>query len=346
MLNRIFARGAPLPDCVQIEVTSHCNSRCIYCPRTVYQEQWVERHLPLDVYRKILSDLNGGQFIHLQGWGEPFLHPDFYTMIELAKKGGYRIGTTSNGTLLDENSIQRLIDSELDILALSLAGIDEGNDRIRKGTSVQRIFRAIDAINRRKNQTGSEWPRIHIAYLLFPHDIVRLNKIVMTFRRLGAQQLVLNSLSFAPAREFDSETRLVSDRKTCRALKKTLFYQMEISMVEGLEVCYNIASPAKSKKTCSENVQTTLFVGSNGDISPCVFTQLPLREEPEYYFHGQPVPFNRMLFGNVKREPLEQVWSDRGYRDFRTSFKKKRLSGNCRTCYKRYVESYSPMNML
>ena len=91
----------PRLDWIQVEVTSYCNAACVYCPHTVYQGHWASRHLPLTTFAKLLPALARARLVYLQGWGEPLLHPDFFNMVALAKQAGCRVGTTTNGMLLD-----------------------------------------------------------------------------------------------------------------------------------------------------------------------------------------------------------------------------------------------------
>jgi len=42
----------------------------------------------------------------------------------MAKKTGCRVGTTTNGMLLGPDQIDLLVDSEIDFIAFSLAGLD------------------------------------------------------------------------------------------------------------------------------------------------------------------------------------------------------------------------------
>ncbi len=132
---------SPTFDWIQVEITTYCNAACIYCPRTVYKNSWVNRHLPLELFMKIKPAFSKTKHLHLQGWGEPFLNRDFFKMASIAKKEGLRVGTTTNGMLLDQERATRLIDTGIDIIAFSLAGTNEqSNDRIRKGTRFLKVI--------------------------------------------------------------------------------------------------------------------------------------------------------------------------------------------------------------
>ena len=128
-------------DWIQVEVTSRCNAECIYCPRTVYGKTWDNRSLPLELFERLIPAFGKTGLVHLQGWGEPLLHPALPDMVAAAKAAGVRVGTTTNGMLLDTVRARALVNAGLDIMAFSLAGTSAAyNDRIRGGTRLDAVL--------------------------------------------------------------------------------------------------------------------------------------------------------------------------------------------------------------
>ncbi len=76
-----------------MEITSHCNASCNYCPCTVYRDLWPKNHMSIEVFNKIPPAFKNAQIVYLQGWREPFLHPNIFEMIDVAKKPGSTVGT-------------------------------------------------------------------------------------------------------------------------------------------------------------------------------------------------------------------------------------------------------------
>ena len=153
--HRLFA---PKFDWLQVAVTSHCNASCAYCPHTVYRRHWQNRHLLPATFRCLLPDLKKVKLVYLQGWGEPFLNPDFFTFVSLAKQAGCQVGTTTNATLLTKDTIAQIVASGIDMVAFSLAGIGETNDIWRRGTSYRQVLEAIQALQECKRVSGNGHP--------------------------------------------------------------------------------------------------------------------------------------------------------------------------------------------
>jgi len=148
----------PRWDWIQVEVTTCCNASCWYCPRTVYQDRWPNRHLSLETFKRLLPAFSQTGLVYLQGWGEPLLNTDFFTMTALAKTAGCRVGTTTNGMLLDIPKMEQLVGLGVEVVALSLAGTDEKNDGFRQGTSLDKVLEVLESFRKVKERHGSARP--------------------------------------------------------------------------------------------------------------------------------------------------------------------------------------------
>lgn len=187
-------------DWMQVEVTSLCNAACSYCPRTVYRDRWINRSLSLDAFKKLEPLFDRSNLIYLQGWGEPFLCPHLFDMIRIAKKYT-KVGMTTNGSLLDDSAVKEVIKEGVDLIAISLAGTDERNDHIRKGTSIHKVLDLVDCFNKRKTEIGSMLPLVNIAYMYMGSDISELYSLIDLMKGRGVNQIVVSTLDFAASAE-------------------------------------------------------------------------------------------------------------------------------------------------
>lgn len=326
--------NAPTLKWIQIEVSSFCNAECIYCPRTVLKKSWDNRHFPMDLYKKLLPVFPKTGLIFLQGWGEPFLNPDLFEMIFLAKKAGCRVGTTTNGTLLDNDTIRRLIASELDILCISMAGTDrETNDQIRKGTSLDALLETLKKIKTIKKTNNSRYPAIHVAYLLMKSGLNDVNQLPEILQRTGVSEVVISTLDFIPDPALAAEAIRPSAAKEYDSLCHQLERVKKRGADEGIRIHYQIVNPAAHYLTCTENILKTAFISSDGGVSPCVFTNLPLKPDT----HPAPMfveKYHRIVFGNIADDPVPQIWRRKTYSKFRKSFLQANPPAICTTCPK------------
>jgi MoaA/NifB/PqqE/SkfB family radical SAM enzyme len=320
-------------DWIQVEVTSHCNALCVYCPRTVFKESWQDQHLSLETFKKLEPVLSRTELVHLQGWGEPFLNPEFFEIVAFANRAGCKVGTTTNAMLLNEETIRKVIESGLDILAFSLAGTTESNDVIRRGTSLKKVLKAIEILRKEKERKGIMTPEIHVAYMLFRSGIRELGALPALLEGLGVSQVVVSTLDFVPTEELRNEAVIPATQKEYEKIRSALDRLVEAGREKGLNVHYHLVSPEKRREVCTENIQKALCVSSDGAVTPCVYTNL--RVSGTYYdLKGKRVSYERMVFGNIHEKDVKDIWKENSYSAFRRSFCKKELAPTCQKCPK------------
>ena len=126
------------PMMIVISFVYVCNANCPNCPynnssiRKTYNDAMVMSN---EIFRRIAEE--AGKYrslLRLSGGGEPMLHPDAIELILYAKKKGCRIGLITNGSRFTQNSLQRLIQSEIDAIEFSVdAGDVDSYSRARPG---------------------------------------------------------------------------------------------------------------------------------------------------------------------------------------------------------------------
>jgi MoaA/NifB/PqqE/SkfB family radical SAM enzyme len=316
-----------------VEVTTRCNAACVYCPRTAYRDAWHDRSLSPAAFRRLLPALKKTRLVHLQGWGEPFLHPDFFTLTALAKEAGCRVSTTTNGMLLNEDKLRQVVASNLDLIAFSLTGLAEHNDRARPSTSFRQVLAAIQTLNRLKAAAGRATPEIHLAYLLLKSGLPDLEKLPQLLEGLGVQQAVISTLDFVPTRELAGESFPAGDPAAQEELQARLAVMAAAADRVGVQVHYPLKPPGVRGLLCPENPLRALCVAADGAVSPCVFTNLPV-SRATYLGLGGEQPYQPLIFGNLLEQDLGAIWRRPAYAHFRRTFFTGRLATPCRHCLK------------
>lgn len=93
---------------ITIETINTCNANCIFCPREKYNMK--PEIMSIDLWKKIIDDLadhgyEDGLKIDTQGFGEPFLDPDFFDRLKYAREKipRTRFFTSSNCTKMTKD---------------------------------------------------------------------------------------------------------------------------------------------------------------------------------------------------------------------------------------------------
>jgi MoaA/NifB/PqqE/SkfB family radical SAM enzyme len=331
ILTNLFA---PRFDWIQVEVTTHCQAACRYCPHTVYEDQWTSRHLDLDTFRGLLPVLKRAKLVHLQGWGEPFLHPDFFTLVSLARQEGCQVGTTTNGMFLESDSLRRLVDLEMAVVAFSLAGVGESNDAVRRGTRFATVLERIETLNEIKARKGASLPKVHVAYMLLRSGLHDLDLLPQALAGLGVSQVVVSTLDFVPSSSLAQESLRLATSEEYREAAARLGELADRGRRQGLEVHGQLPPPGPRPNFCSENIARALCVAADGAIAPCVYLNLPVEAESHVTREGER-PYRNLRFGVVEdNQSLLKIWRSPEYREFRRFWARGNTPLACHGCLK------------
>jgi len=138
-----------------IEPTNTCNLRCTFCFVTegMHRE---EGFMDFALFKKVIDDSPGLEHLCMHNWGEPLLHKDIFRMFDYAAKAGVRhIVMNTNGTLLTDRMIDRIVDSPLSIIRFSIDGSPETFQRVR-GVPLDKIERNILKLKEKKESRRPE----------------------------------------------------------------------------------------------------------------------------------------------------------------------------------------------
>jgi len=350
-------RGRPF-EALQIEVTSRCCLKCEMCPRSALAHQWPEIDLSWEAFQRIVPVFGYVQHVHLQGWGEPLLHPRLAEMIAAAKAAGCRVGLTTNGMGLDRETAERLVAADLNLLSVSIAGATrETHERLRVSSSFSSIIENVREIVGRRAEHPANGLKIELSYLMTKTNMAELPQAVELAGSLGVDELYAINLDYVvtPVHDdlkvFDCASlrdgfvRIVEEARE-RARRAGLAFRPYPLDLEEVAVCE--AQPTK-----------ILVVSCEGWVAPCTYLALPGLTEIPRCFQGKPLCVPATRFGNVLEHELMDIWENPAYRAFRKRFADRRLalaaksaaavSGTagaewkmppppepCRTCYKLY----------
>ena len=333
-LSRLFA---PYLDWIQVEITSHCNASCVYCPNAAFREHWESIHMPMDLYQRLSRAFPRTCLVYLQGWGEPLLHPHFFDMIQIARGHGYRVGTTTNGVLLGEETAERVVQEGMDIVGFSLAGTDESQNRIRRGAPLASVLLAIQRLQEAKRKHNAQHPDIHVAYMWLRSQREAVRQLPALLEGRGVRQAVVSTLDLVPRAGVSNEVIQAHNAEEDALLRSLMLEVVEDGQKRGVEIVFHLLSPFTTPGMCTENVTRALFVSSRGLVSPCALTNLPLLER-----HGrqpaEPGTRSSLIFGDIHELSLAEIWRTKPYKAFRQDHARARSPLACGSCLKLRAE--------
>ena len=190
-------RSSLSPSSIQKNITSHlpkntkiskprtllflinegCNLRCGFCDLWSHFE-----NIPLEKVEPILQDAKKiqTQTVVLTG-GEPLLHPNWLEIVALAKKYGFHVNMTTNGTLV-EKYWDKIQNSKIDSLSFSIDGLPQTHDEIRgqKGA----FDKTWKALQRVKSETNID---VSVYFVTTRNNVGELKDVFDKVHHLGAR---------------------------------------------------------------------------------------------------------------------------------------------------------------
>lgn len=267
--SHVIAGALSAPLQVYLFLTQACNLRCRHC----FNNSGVEEDLPLpfEEIRDLLTELGrvGVTRLALTG-GEPLLRPDFFDILTLAAKLGFRVNITSNGTLIDDAIAQRLaeVESAFRFFLVSIEGPEEVHDAIcGRGTFRRAVYglrtlrkagidagftTTLNAVNLRRVKTLFDLARTL--------DLPRFSLSIIKPAGRAAQNLEL--CEFSPLELEDA----LADVKCLEAETGINVYMKELDSTSREAELVKILGATK----CAAGVFTASIL-ANGDVTACPY---------------------------------------------------------------------------
>ena len=164
IVNRKFKLEANIPKILRIETTNLCNSKCTFCMHSKMKRE--KGFMNDELFNKILKESieYGIDEVHLQNFGEPLMDKTIFNKIKSAKEIGIKkVILFTNGSLLNEESCEKLIKSGLDELFISFEGYSpEEYNKTRIGLDFDTTSNNIKNLYKIRKQQNSLSPKIII----------------------------------------------------------------------------------------------------------------------------------------------------------------------------------------
>ncbi len=313
-------------------LTRSCNLRCIHC-YTDSEAKKYSGELSSEESRSVVDDLAafGVPAVLLSG-GEPLVRHDFWDLSAYARSKGLRLTLSTNGTLIDKPTAQRLKDVGFSYIGISLDGIGPTNDHFR---GKEGAFQAAVQAFRNCKAVGQ---RVGLRLTLTRHNAKDLPKIFEFLEAEGIERACFYHLVYSGrGREISdsdlthAETRQAIDFLIERTLSDaTKGAAREILTVDNhIDGVYLYMKTLERDPVRAEEIAKLLQWNGGGRNSSGVGIA-----DIDFLGNVHADQFwQDYSFGNVRERPFSKIWTDlsddllRGLRD-----QQGRIQGKCSVC--------------
>lgn len=278
--------------------------------------------MPFAVYEKIRLSFPLTRHVHLQGWGEPLLHPRLPDMVRLAKDAGCRVSLTTNGEILKPDLSSQLLQERIDTIAISIAGATpQTHGWIRRGSDLERTIENVRFLVTSKKKKRRRKPRLVFSFLMTKPNIRELPDVVRLTKNLGADELVATNLDYTASKGHD-ELKIFDHAGPDPSFRHVIG-QAE-SLASKLRLPFR-AYPIQGEEQiiCELNPLKIVSFSWDGKIGPCVYLNQTKRGTSFRLFRGERLEFSRLTFGDIRQHSFAHVWQSEDYRAFRRCFERR-----------------------
>jgi pyruvate-formate lyase-activating enzyme len=194
------------PPSLGIDLHGVCNVKppCVYCEWD-YSKDLEGDHVDTPFTRQTLDEW--GPFfdnaVHLVNCsiGEPFMMRNFDELLDIFGNTGKVLEMTTNGQILTERNIQKLLDRRIDLYISLDAATPLTYSRLRNDT-FDKILRNLRRLIAAKGGRG-RFPHVFLVFMPMRCNVDELDDFVRLCAELQVDRLVLRPLNFAPASALD-----------------------------------------------------------------------------------------------------------------------------------------------
>ena len=262
--------------------------------------------------------------------GEPLLRPDIFDISRRAKDMGFYVGLSTNGTLVDENNIERIAAVGYDYVGISIDGIRDTHDHFRQKAG------AFDASMHGIRLCRDAGIKVGMRFTPTQDNAHELPQLLEVMDEEGVDKLYVSHLNYGGRGNRNRRSDVV--HKTTRWVMDLLF-----------DACWQDVQAGRKRE----------FVTGNNDADGVYLLQWIKRNVPEQYdtmrqrlvqwggnasgvnianidnlgnVHPDTFWWNYNL-GNVRERPFSQIWPDTSdplMAGLKAS--PRPLKGRCRVC--------------
>jgi MoaA/NifB/PqqE/SkfB family radical SAM enzyme len=323
----------PMPRFAQIEPVGQCNLRCRMCPIQFRPDgpPGPSAFMAFDTFRRLLDQFGELDELHLQGLGEPLLHPRFFEMVEYACARGVRVSTNTNMTVLTPEMARRCVDCGLHALAVSLDGASaEVYEAIRVRARLHKVLRNLRRLVAAKRAAGGALPQLSLVAVVMRCNLDQLPALVRLAHAEGVPALSVQHLChdfteaslprrYLPMRAFiDAQSLLGEEPGRIAAV-----FGDARDEASRLDVALRLprltprvhAPDVPGRERCDWPWRGP-YISYDGLAMPCCMVSTP----------------DRIHFGDMAADGVEAVWNNEASRAFRARLSSPAPPDVCSSC--------------
>jgi heme d1 biosynthesis protein len=284
-----------------------CNLACKHCYSISADTDFPGELTTEEVYR-VMDDLKGFRVpVLILSGGEPLMRPDIFDVSRRAKRMGFYVGLSTNGTLIDESNIERIADIGYDYVGISIDGLRATHDRFR------RLEGAYDASMNAIRLCHARGLKVGMRFTMTQDNARELPELLDLMEREGIDKFYLSHLNYAGRGNVNRKDDVIL--KTTRWAMDLLFDRCWDYTTRGLhkefvsgnndaDGVYLLFWVRKHFPQLEQHMRAKLaqWGGNSSGVNIANIDNLGDVHPDTFWWH--------YALGNVKQRPFSAIWQD------------------------------------
>ena len=162
-----FVKSSRFPFMINFELWNECNAQCTFCrsedgeiydlnPNKLEKTPIEKGRMPLEIFNEIIEQSKDHILLAVPYVnGEPLMYPDLYKALKFASDRKVATLISTNGELLTNKNIKKILDSSLDFLKIAISGFSQDIFSIQhRGCDIEKIKDNMRSLARMRDEGG------------------------------------------------------------------------------------------------------------------------------------------------------------------------------------------------
>jgi len=248
--------GCNIPWLILMDPTSACNLKCTGCWAAEYGHTL---SITIDEMENVVQQANElGCYLFLLAGGEPMMRKDdILTLCRRHQDCAFMLFT--NGTLIDEEFADHMLEVKNLIPAVSIEGYEEDTDFRRGEGTYERVIKAMQIMKEKKLMFGTS-----CCYTRRSAELIASDAYFDTVIGWGAKYMWC--FAYTPIGKNAVPELMITPEQ-----RKYMYYNIRRLRLEKPLLAMDFYNDAKYVRGCIAGGRTYLHINANGDIEPCAF---------------------------------------------------------------------------
>jgi len=298
------------------------------------------RELDVGIYKKIIDEIAPFKPVIGISGGEPLLYEELFELITYVKSKGLMCSVNSNGVLL-ENAAKNYIDSNLDLLRISIDGPPDIHDDIRGiPKTFDRLMKGLDLLNDMKKQRSSNIPRVEVYFTITDANVIHMSHLLGIIEEKNVSSIRFIHPQFMSGTTIESGIKFIKDNDPAQ----------EIEYLSGANIDNTLPDPEMLIEEINK------IKKRDNKISVWFFPDFNDNQIRDYYldhdnfvsgfkhrckapwyslninYDGSVEPCPEFRVGNVKDSSLLSIWNNENMRMLRKTIRDEGIIPQCYGC--------------